>query len=1209
MVKIYYLFMFFCAVFFHGQKPDSKFLTDNSNISNFQYKPAVNLNGSSGNVRFYNTELTTGQLKGTMSNLPNYYRQKAEDDFTRAPNSYIFYKDGVLPNGTKTDGLYIPVAKAYQMWKQGRYMQNDSGSFTPISENGQQTATVFWEDVNGLISSTSIVGTGEGAKIKIIIDKTKGEGNASIAFKVNGIIYWTWHIWVTDDPADGAAYGQGFETDVVNQSFIPKYMDRNLGATNVSFLGHDWNKSGGLMYQWGRKDPVPSLQYKDGTFYEVTGDVGSRRHAYATLQSSPIAVKQRGTDTGTNSINGNIRYAINNPIDIISHATNSGTWFSSQEYKVNNSNTDLIETWDLWSDNRKGLHSNASSGNTIVATDSKSYELKSEYDPCPNGWRIPSHYGRNTVNNNLNPLGRKNSGFNDDTNTAYSQILPNAVNDALIGVKVYPGRGIDFNGTDNRKIGLIPTSGNYIYYQANVGTPTAVVYQDPASDTFLLIATYGIGGNRGTIIRSDPQRADVSSTGWNGIYVNQTFKTNALGAVRCMKDPNMALLPAFYDTEYVLSTTDDVTDYKAWTKEPNSFIVMTGETNETVLQDKELIISLKKAYAMHKLYLSDNKGLPFGNVNTGSVVWTDNQTLIKKIQIIGTYPDQQMKVTIAANNKGNAVVAFHKGNNGIWGTSDPDKILWSWHIWAPVTDPLHEQNQITYITESVANGGIIPATNGQIINPAKGGTPLKTTFMDRNLGALQALPSSLVRPNLTTELQSKTQIKQSGGLHYQWGRKDPLPTFHNPGGTQYISAHTNSVQVTPEYNVYKQIGVDADNNVVLGLSAPVTDAIFSSTDTSGYSREWNVYKYNAGIVTADPKNEKIRKVIKYATENPLYFLFQPKTGNELGIEDAGTLLTKSLQVKDWISDENGLAQDRWGHATEKSAYDPCPAGWRVPDTANANLFAAGNNGSYAKGSSPWFYNGYNTTSSFANYGIVQSTIADLTGESVNNTINNRQYPGYTLSITSESTAPTSRSGWVFSFPDSKYNIGNIPTTGIRGILGGNDWKNERSGYPTVDNYKYQTGLWTSSPSDFYTGYAIGLNLSSTSGNGGKLASGTGFYPQAAMGVRCAKDTERYMGDLPYTTNPDTTYLNTVITVKNYNNDNIQIHPNPVKDVLHIVFENKDKQDLGFVMFNTAGGIVKQGYFINNTIDIASLPSGVYMLTIENSKNAFKVIKK
>ncbi|SDE82299.1 Por secretion system C-terminal sorting domain-containing protein [Epilithonimonas hungarica] len=1168
----------------------------NSSLAN----PSVIFN----NTGFHDAELIADYGNGMTSSLKvnEYIETAAEPDYTLAPNSYIF--TGKDETGNDVDGIYIPVRKAYQMWKKGRYMQNDDGIFTPINENDQVSASVFWEDVNGLVKSTSIEGVGEKARIRVLIDKTKGEGNASIAIKVNNIIYWTWHIWVTDNPENGAIYGQGFETNISNQPFYPQYMDRNLGATSASFLGNDWHKSGGLMYQWGRKDPLPPLEYKDGSYYEITGDIGSIRHENAALVTSKMPVKYRGLDTNTNNINGNIRYSINHPIDIIAHNLNDGTWFSSQEYKINNTNTELIETWDLWSDNRKGLHSNASSDDVTVAMDSKSYELKSEFDPCPNGWRVPSHYGRNTSNNNLNPLGR-HQGNDDDHNLSYSQIYPDLVNDALLGVKAYTGRGIDFNGTNNRKIGIIPTSGNYVFYPANGNTTAKVVYQDQSSDAILLTATYGIGGSRETIIHSDGERTDVSSTGWNGIYVNQTTKTNNAGAVRCMKDPNMALLPDFYKTDFVASTDTDTTDYKSWIKEPNSFVVMTGETSNASAMDKELKISLKKAYAMHKLYLSENKEIPLGNMNTGSVVWSDNPDLVKKIEIIGVYPDQEMKITIAAGKKGNAVVAFHKGDNGVWGTSNPDKVLWSWHIWAPVTDPLLEESQITYTTESVENGGIIPTTSGHIINSAKGGTPLTTTFMDRNLGALQSLPSV---HGGETNLAYKTQIQQSGGLHYQWGRKDPIPTFHYPGGAQSQgNVSFPYITVAPTYNIFRQTGLNASGNIV--YSSPITDAIYSSTDENlGYSREWGLYKSYAGIATADKKNEKIRKVIKYATENPLYFLFRSKTGNELGIEDLGSLATKSTQVKDWISDENGLAQDRWGHATEKSPYDPCPGGWRVPDTAGAILFAAGNNGSYAKGSSPWFYNGYNTTSGFTNYGIQQSTISDLTGSAANNNMNVRQYPGVTLRTFTDGVMPTIRAGWVFNFSGSKYNIGNIPTTGIRGILGGNDWKNIRTDFPAADNYKYQTGLWTSSPADYYTGYAIGLNLSSVSGNGGKLASGTGFYPQAAMGVRCAKDTERYMGDLPYTVTSNKTKLSLVIPPKISENDSeVDIFPNPVKDYIHVNFKNNKESE--YVIYDMAGSILKRGIISEGKINISDLTNGVYILSIKNISRIFKIIKQ
>lgn len=72
--------------------------------------------------------------------------------------------------------------------------------------------------------------------------KTFREGNAVIAARnSSGVILWSWHIWLTDLPAEQIYYN--------NAGVV---MDRNLGATSatpgdVGALG--------LLYQWGRKDP------------------------------------------------------------------------------------------------------------------------------------------------------------------------------------------------------------------------------------------------------------------------------------------------------------------------------------------------------------------------------------------------------------------------------------------------------------------------------------------------------------------------------------------------------------------------------------------------------------------------------------------------------------------------------------------------------------------------------------------------------------------------------------------------------------------------------------------------------------------------------------------------------------------------------------------------------------------------------------------
>lgn len=71
---------------------------------------------------------------------------------------------------------------------------------------------------------------------------TSKEGNALIAAKDSeGTILWSWHIWLTDTPA---------EHTYANGAAI--LMDRNLGATSAT---PGDVQALGLLYQWGRKDP------------------------------------------------------------------------------------------------------------------------------------------------------------------------------------------------------------------------------------------------------------------------------------------------------------------------------------------------------------------------------------------------------------------------------------------------------------------------------------------------------------------------------------------------------------------------------------------------------------------------------------------------------------------------------------------------------------------------------------------------------------------------------------------------------------------------------------------------------------------------------------------------------------------------------------------------------------------------------------------
>src|SRR5690606_38315246 len=140
--------------------------------------------------------------------------------------------------------------------------------------------------INGLIQSVQIENGGVPAdsKINVQINEMKGEGNALISLHWGSTgtaeddVIWSWHVWVTDDPSNGVAYGQDMETDLNGNLFTPQYMDRNLGAVSNEILGHNWHKTTGMLYQWGRKDPIPPMMTKDHSFYELNGLVGYMRN-------------------------------------------------------------------------------------------------------------------------------------------------------------------------------------------------------------------------------------------------------------------------------------------------------------------------------------------------------------------------------------------------------------------------------------------------------------------------------------------------------------------------------------------------------------------------------------------------------------------------------------------------------------------------------------------------------------------------------------------------------------------------------------------------------------------------------------------------------------------------------------------------------------------------------------------------------------------
>lgn len=1018
------------------------------------------------------------------------------------------------------------------MWeKGGEFMVDDQGNYTPIPA-GTATAGLYWEDQIGLIKSVALEGTGRNAKIKILVNNIY-EGNAVISFKVNGIIYWSWHVWVTDDPTDGSTYHHGFEKDK-NGNIVAdwKWMDRNLGATNAKLVGHNMFQTKGLQYEWGRKDPFPVSV--------ISGE------AAVSAKKQQVPIKFRGNlqpadsngnlhNTGSDLPNGNVRYSINNPIHYIIAPTyvfktgeaivNNGenylrqhssgwqivrytTWFSKQKLKIHNKDDYYQnEFYDLWGDTRGGKWSNYNTRVAQVAEESTRYSMKSPYDPCPCGWRVPSFYSTVDSQHQASPWGRKGSSLASDINGS----TPNA---DYPGIKVYPSYGFDLTGVSNRNLGIIPVNGNYEYYPqpmqmgdgskanrnseklflgwyADRSGPT-VVFQDYMTDGGLHSSTYntaweltGMGTKGLGYVNDAGNVVGHSPIGWyhisNGGQEGSTYDS---AGVRCIKDPNNAFMSSEFETEYVTSPQSSYSReaVKIWTKEPNCYVAYTNSSQSVI------DIPLRKAYAMHKLYTSANDDFPSGNVKSCSVVWTTDQTLIAKLEIIdGTIETAKLRVTLNENRFGNAVVAFHLGNTGwtINGNSDP--IVWSWHIWAPMTEiQLHP----TFTTESVANGGMRPDQSGQFVNPVHSvyGVPLKTTIMDRDLGAqmpffnyhYQADYLNFYYNTKWPESESSLRalaLRRTGGLHYQWGRKDPIPVFYYPGGFYDHSAGGYGTERDNfrRYSVYKQTGLN-NGNIVYGK------AIDENSYLANYSKEYSTY--SSDITATDSTADKIKKVLKYSVGNPFTHMYQNRLSNSY----------------DWLSNENGLFEGRWGHGTEKSPFDPCPSGFRIPDLQwsavdGVNLWDSISGvwyQPYPKGNSPWFYNARFIQKNKTVYGIDPANYNMY----VNNEpydVNKMNYIGGYVRATGKSAM---RFGFVFNRPE--YNIGNFANNAVRGFNGGNsieDWA--------------RSGIWTSAAittNDLAVGMLFNTEITRDAGDL-KLFYFTPthtFRPQAAMSCRCAK---------------------------------------------------------------------------------------------------------
>ena len=352
--------------------------------------------------------------------------------------------------------LEVPSEPDVSLFEDGTansYIVSEAGSYYFIPTKGNSSESVgtiasvevLWEtfgtsdtpSVGSLISSVSY----EGGNILFSTARYYREGNAVIAAKdESGTILWSWHIWFTDQP-EGQVYYNNAGT----------MMDRNLGATSTTpgSVG-----ALGLLYQWGRKDP-----------FLGSSSILSSVEAKSTISwPSPVS---------STSSTGTISYAVQHPTTFITYNRNNADWYDTYSVTVD---------YTRW------------------ATPQVPYydRVKSIYDPCPAGWRVP-YGGYNGVWSTAFGSSSINNGTYDSTNKGmnfYGKF-------GSASTIWYPASGYRYGGD-----GVLKYVGSGYYW-------SAYICQDYEDQDY------------GASFRMFGDNVDL--------YYNQQYPADAL-AVRCVRD-------------------------------------------------------------------------------------------------------------------------------------------------------------------------------------------------------------------------------------------------------------------------------------------------------------------------------------------------------------------------------------------------------------------------------------------------------------------------------------------------------------------------------------------------------------------------------------------------------------------------------------------------------------------------------------------------
>lgn len=279
-----------------------------------------------------------------------------------------------------------------------------------------------------------------------------------------------------------------------------------------------------------------------------------------------------------------------------------------------------------------------------------------------------------------------------------------------------------------------------------------------------------------------------------------------------------------------------------------------------------------------------------GDNSNGDLVWIDRRSDVTD--------EFHRKIHVRTQQRGNALIAAYNSQGDI---------IWSWHIWVTENEPANVSNALVYSTYAWNENGI----QNHVRVPGY-------AIMPCNLGALRYAPDNA----------SRETIFDTYGMLYQWGRKDPFPPMKKdtPKNFSYYNYDNETARIHVYDNKHEYITMTSS-----GFYQDNTEGeLFRTTLAS----DIDPYTKAGGL--------------RYSIQNPVVFIASANKafskGNNYNVP--GNYINRG----DWLPERDeclwgAVARDEemkvykypgeerhlWdNYGSQKTIFDPCPSGWRVP---------------------------------------------------------------------------------------------------------------------------------------------------------------------------------------------------------------------------------------------------------------------------------------